>query len=249
MVKINPLFFVVLIIVFLLGHVFSFSVMFLTLIIHELVHLLFIMKNRIAVSKIVIEPFGISIIADNENIDTVWVYLSAPLFNLAVGGLIFVLNKEDYYLNYFMMTNLALGFFNLIPVVPLDGGRAAELIFGKSLNIISIITSVILVALGCYLVIIQANFSVIIIGSFLLYNSIAEKALEKRIKHYTGLEKRGKLKESLPIVSLAVPKNYPFHKLIKQFRPENYYIVKIIDNGSVIMTLTETQVIQKLISE
>ena len=232
--------------------------MFLTLIIHELTHLLFLMKNRIAVSKITIEPFGVSIIAKSENIDTIWVYLSAPLLNLAVGAAFSAFLEKNYYANYFMLSNITLGLFNLLPVIPFDGGRALELVLSKKFSKInrisykiSFITSVILIVFGCYLVYItKFNLSVIIIGIFLLYNSISERALvtERLTKHYAGLEKRGKLSESLPIVNLAVPKNYPYHKLIKKFMPGSYYIVKIIDNGVVIKTLTETQIIKALIS-
>jgi len=262
MVKINPLFFVVVLIVWLSGHIITFSIMFLILLIHEMTHLLFMLKNKIAVSKIVIEPFGISITSKDmkeENAVTAWIYLSAPLLNLAIGAVIFTFPEKSYYVNYFMLANFTLGIFNLIPAVPFDGGRALNLIlakkYGKLSNFshkISFSISLILIISGIYLVYItKFNFSVIIVGIFLLYNSLAEKELlmQKAAKHYASLEKRGALAESLPIIYLAVPKNYSTHKLIRQFKPENYYIVKVIDNGIVIKTLTETQIIKKLLSE
>ena len=263
LIRINPLFFVMVIITWLSGGAVEFLIMFLTLIIHELIHLFFMIKSKIAVSKISIEPFGISITAKNININdrnNPWIYLSAPLFNLALGCIIFTLSEKSYYVNYFILTNLSLGLFNLIPAIPFDGGRALNTILMKKngetgglSNKISIITAVILILLGIYLVyIIQFNLSLVIIGIFLLYNSVtAEKSLiiEKNIRHYSTLEERGILKESIPINYLAAPKNYSAHKLIKKFKPENYYIIKVIDNGAVTKTLTETQIIKKILSE
>lgn len=262
-IKINPLFFVAIIIVILTNNVFTFSIMYLTLIIHELIHLFFMCKNKIAVDKIVLEPFGISIIArsfEKNNAKSSLIFLSAPIFNIFLGLSLYLYSyfTKQIYFSYFIITNLALGIFNLIPCLPFDGGKAIDFILrkkygnifaSKMIYFISILISIFIIAFGIYILYLNHfNFSVFVIGIFILYNSIFEKKLitNKVISRALNFNKE-EIENFIPITNIAVSENYSAHKLLKEFSSNRYYIVKVIKKGEIVKTLTETQIINKLL--
>jgi stage IV sporulation protein FB len=261
---INPLFFAVVAFVWYTGNIFDFSVMFLTLIIHEAVHLLFLAKYRIAVSAISIEPFGISIETENLNNENAAVFLSAPIFNIALGVAIaafcFYRGAAFDSAASFAVANLSLGIFNLIPANPFDGGRALSIRLTERFGEVrskwimlrlSVFVSSLLICAGIYYINkTELNFSIIIIGIFILYNCITEKKLSEKaaIAHFSKIEERGRAAECQPVTVLCVPPGYPAHKLLKKFDRKNYYIIKIVENGVLRRTITETQVIRKILS-
>ena len=261
-IKINPLFFAVLGIVLFTGEIVNFSMMYITLILHELTHLFFLAKNRLVVEKIIIEPFGISIAIKNNNIENPFVYLSAPIFNLIFAGLLYAFCYHYKIINfsYFIIANLSIGLFNLIPIIPFDGGKALQIYFSKKYGNIaaskiftttSFIFSLSLIIFGFYFVYITGfNYSIVIIGIFLLYNSITEKRLiaDKAVSRFSGMEYRGNIEECIPIVTVAVPEEYPAHKLLRNFSENRYYIIKTVKDGVVTGTITETRIINKIIS-
>jgi stage IV sporulation protein FB len=261
---INPLFFAVIAFVWYTGNIFDFSVMFLTLLIHEAVHLLFLAKYKIAVSAISLEPFGISIETENLNDENAAVFLSAPIFNIALGG---ALAAFHFYTNaafdsaaLFAAANLSLGAFNLIPANPFDGGRALSILLSEHCGEarakrimlrLSVFISSLLICAGIYYINrVELNFSVIIIGIFILYNCVTEKKLSEKsaFTHFSKTEERGRAPECLPVTVLCVPPGYPAHKLLKKFGRKNYCVIKIVENGVPRRTITETQVIRKILS-
>lgn len=82
----------------------------------------------------------------NPRADIFWVALAGPLSNVLlaiVGSILLVLNLKymqttTYYealrnlLNVFIITNLSLAFFNLIPLHPLDGGKVISRFLPRS---------------------------------------------------------------------------------------------------------------------
>ena len=50
------------------------------------------------------------------------------------------------------------------------------------------------------------------------------------------------------IKNISVPHDYPAHKLISEFKGDDYYIVNIIKNGVITRTVTETQIIDSIIN-
>jgi stage IV sporulation protein FB len=262
-IKITPLFIVAIILVILTKNIFAFSIMYLTLMIHELVHLFFMCKNKIAVDKIVLEPFGISIIArsfEKNNTKSSLIFLSAPIFNIFLGISLYLYSyfTKQTYFSYFIITNITLGLFNLIPCLPFDGGKAIDFILTKKygnifaskiIYFISILISIFIIVFGVYILYLNHfNFSVFVIGIFILYNSISEKKLitNKVISRASNFNK-DEIENFIPITNIAVSENYSAHKLLKEFSNNKYYIVNIIKKGEIVKTLTETQIINKLL--
>jgi len=113
--------------------------------------------------------------------------LSGPLINLILAVIFYVLNSfmPHSYLYILYLGNLALGFFNLIPALPLDGGRilrdilSLRIIYRRA-NSITIICSIImgLILMLCYFLMFfygRNNFNIGLISLFILVTSFKER--------------------------------------------------------------------------
>ncbi len=259
-IKISPFFPIVVIVSYISGNLPLFAISFLSMCLHELVHLFFLCKKRIIAEKITIEPFGISIKTNGYKNIPPHVFLCAPLFNLILAEVFFILAKKYYYdfFNYIFVANLFLGLFNLLPILPFDGGRAAEAYFAKKydyeksspfMRTLSIIFGILLIIAGAFfLKITRFNFSICLIGAFIVYNAICENENFKMRKEKSLIKKSEYDKKMKNTKILSVPHNYPAHKLLGEFTDEYYYIVNVINSGILIKTLTETQIIESVVN-
>ena len=259
-IKISPLFPVVIIISYISGNFPFFTVSFFSMCLHELVHLFFMCKKRIIAERITVEPFGISIKTNGNNSIPPYVFLSAPFFNLILAEIFFILARKhfsDFY-NFIFISNLFLGLFNLLPILPFDGGRAAEAYFSKKYGYektypfmrgVSIFFGILLIILGILLLKITTfNFSVCLIGVFIIYNAISESENFK-IKREKSLVRKSEYEKKMKKTRiLSVPHDYPAHMLLGEFTDDFYYIINVINSGIVTKTLTETQIIENVVN-
>lgn len=145
--------------------------------IHELSHVfMMILCGRIP-KKICLTAFGAEISASSEKTSyqkDCLVNLSGPAVNLLLGGLLVLLGNQTL----FAQMNLALGLFNLLPIIPLDGGQALFsllcLYFPENTveKILKIISFCILVPLGIlgFIILFHSkwNFSLLLCSVYLM---------------------------------------------------------------------------------
>ena len=90
---------------------------------HEIVHVLFIVLYKDKITKITLNIFGGKIEKANtkllSNKKEVLINLSAPIFNILIGVTTLSIDKN----NQWGIVNLFIGIFNIIPFVNFDGGR------------------------------------------------------------------------------------------------------------------------------
>lgn len=256
--SINPLFFIVVAIAYTSGNIFGFSIIFMSLVMHELIHLFFLSKKHAIIKKICIEPFGISILTENPREISPVVFISAPVFNIIISFVFYFFAQRFYKEAFFFISeaNLSLGIFNLLPFIPFDGGRFIEAICEKKgtnchkfMIFTSVSAGIILTILGImFLKITQYNFSICLIGIFLVFNAFCENENFKLKKSKTIIRKSTPIIKKTPTKIISVPYNYPAHKLISEFLTDEFYIVNIIKNGRIINTVTENQIIEKVVN-
>lgn len=265
--KINILFFPLLA-ASILGRYFSaFFAAYLCAIIHELSHIAIAQRLGVGVSYIEILPFGVCarLKADiiKNPVHEILIALSGPLANviLAIASTIlfqnYSINNEVF--TYFFYCNVAMAAINILPTLPLDGGRILRAyltlktgsIFAYNFSI-KLSRIVILFLLGCSVYILLAsdfNFSLILIGAFLLGNLCLE---QRNISKFTLRELLcypDKINDGEMMVShiLTAHKDTPARRILKKLSYNNYHIVCVVDDDlKILKTLTEGQLISSL---
>ena len=114
---------------------------FISLLYHELAHALVASKLNYKCEKIVIYPTGALLSGAYDEFsykDEIIVSLAGPLSNLAMSiFMIFVwwIFPETYnFTSVFVLANVSLFLFNLLPIFPLDGGRVLLAILSYKTN-------------------------------------------------------------------------------------------------------------------
>ncbi len=97
------------------------------IIFHEIVHAITGMILGFKPKRIRLNPLGLLVEFYNYNtknsLKKILIYISGPISNI-IFGLIFYFIKIDFNLKTKLVyTNFLIGIFNLIPILPLDGGR------------------------------------------------------------------------------------------------------------------------------
>ena len=128
-------FLLLLLLIFLSGGIdalLEISALFAFVVLHELSHSYIAVKNGIDVRKITLFPIGGMAMIDDVSIPPEVEFrmaIAGPLFNFVVVAAALLvslfINTEpvNYLLSLVIEANIMLGLFNLLPAIPLDGGR------------------------------------------------------------------------------------------------------------------------------
>lgn len=134
-IEINLKIILVAILLILLRNIDTYIIFLCFIILHELAHLITGIFIGGVPKKITLNPLGVSLdfysYGKNKTILRCLFYVSGPLLNL-IFSIIFNYLKLDYFLKVkIIYTNLILCIFNLIPILPLDGGKLLNEILKK----------------------------------------------------------------------------------------------------------------------
>jgi stage IV sporulation protein FB len=258
-------------IVFIIALIFGFFIQYLMtiafIIIHELSHMLVALISGGRIYSLRILPVGLNAQIDDSRLSKyrkILIYMAGPCINLIFALIIYLISA-----NYFVSAELALGvyiniwlaLFNLLPVLPLDGGKITmELLanryglFGayKKMYIVSFLLSAGIIILGLVIFINSLyNVSLILVGIYILLctkESRRETAL-LNIKNFVFKRSQITKKGVYPVREIVVLKNVKLAEAIKAFDHENvFHIVNVLDDDlRVVKVLTEQQILDALL--
>lgn len=187
--------------------------------------------------------------------------LAGPLFNLSVAVVSAMLSQVLYYWYYplmdFALCNLFLGGFNLLPFMPLDGGRVLRGIVclgmsrekgTKICTRLSFIAGAVMIAVFAYYGYFgQYKIFLLIISAVIISGSLEErkKVSKYRLKVMTN---ENKLSSPKRVKRYAVSCEEDLKSALSYFREDCFNIVDLVTkDGKVQKTMTETELMRELL--
>ena len=156
---------------------------------------------------------------------------------------------------FFLQVNLMLVCFNLLPALPLDGGRIARSLlcqvwdYNKSTATVALCGKVSAIALLCGAAIIFVSEGTVnvtfIIASLFLYTSARSEMVTAGFRIMQTLSRKKELlmaRGVLPTMHFTASANLTIKDVVKLFQSEHYHIVLVVDESLCVLgTITETQ--------
>lgn len=223
-------------------------VAFISLTLHEISHTLVAKAAGMRIDAIEIQPFGFvaRISGRISSMDEFAVAATGPVFSLLTACAAAYASRsiitDAYVLEEFIRFNVILGIFNLLPALPLDGGRMLRAVLerfipraGRILIWFGMLLGAVLSIFGVYVIAFMRVFNVtpLIMGVFLFAAAIRElknsnaHRLGTLIKR-TDMINRGR---SLPMRSIAMHRSVTAQDALRNISLNSYNIITVVDEN------------------
>lgn len=266
--RLNLVFILFLLLYIANGNIIETIIYLITILVHELSHVIACIKLNIKVKEISLFPFGgvaklDNFIADNPYKEML-ISLVGPLANVIIAVLLLLLLskiiKQNNYLYFGLMLNIYIGFFNLIPILPLDGGRVLRAIISLKFGIkyatnkvisLTYLISFFLIIYGLYILFSRKEgMYLLLIAIFIIIAATKEKRMAAFIFLKEIINKKQLLqrKRVLKTQILVCTKEATLKSILDSFLPGRYHIIIIIDNlGNKVETIYEEKILDSVI--
>lgn len=246
---------------FLFGYADFFLISFCSVLVHELSHILCAKLVKVNISRIEIHPFGVCAVLKDGYISNsekeFIIAFSGPFTSLFISALCAVF-KPPYW-EYIFDINICICAINLLPTLPLDGGRMFKSMLTYKMGILRaynisrrcgrILIAILIPFSVIVLIKSRFNFSYILITAFLLGNIYDEQknitlvTLKEILKnpHKTENIKRTKI--------YTASANECARKILRLISYDYFIIINITKDGKIIATLTEEQVLSAILEK
>ncbi len=238
--------------------------------VHELFHLFAALLVRERVGSIIVMPFGMTLRLSARIIrhtgKEIFIALSGPFANCLM--LIIAKIISTFYpsppvsLSLFYLLNLSVMALNLLPCLPLDGGRVLRAVLTKAygflfaasfLRKISRIITAILMTFGVLLLMIsRLNISLLMVASFLALYMTEEKKrndyilMQEMLYVKEKLRKRGQMRCRTVSALFSLPAKDVF----KAFSYDCYCIIHVLDEEQrYLRTITEAELVDSIVKK
>ncbi|MDR9857297.1 M50 family metallopeptidase [Paenibacillus sp. VCA1] len=266
--SLHPFFVILMLFSVVTGHFLELIVLFSIVFIHELGHLAAALLCGVRIRSIQMLPFGGVVEIEDHGQLTAWreigIAAAGPLMNaMMIGGALLFREAgwgDGAFLSYVVYGNAMIAGFNLLPVLPLDGGKilhaAASLFFPYHQTLlwssrISVAGSAVVVLLSVSPLLqgeAKIHLNLLMIGIFLLYSNWMDyrhipyrftRFLMNREKGYGEAARKGSFAQ--PII--ADPAKH-LDSILRLFKRGKYHVVYVINKqGGLIAMLPEQRLI------
>lgn len=256
----------------LTGHFMELLALFAIVFVHEMGHVFAARMYGIKVISVQMLPFGgVAVMEDAGDITAgreIVIALAGPLQNVLLIGASLLLHVagmwDGPFLNYFIQSNLLIALFNLLPILPLDGGKISQALCSLAMPYyatliwsyrISLLFSALLLAysfLPLLLGLGGMQLNLLMIGLFLLYSNLTDyrnipyrflRFLVNRDRSFSRHLLTGTLAQ--PIVA---DKTKPLDHILRLFKREKYHFVYVMNHqGNIVAVVPEQRVISSFL--
>lgn len=261
-ITIEPLFIIALFLFIFFGWIDEVLFYLVALACHEYSHYFVAKKLGYSLNSITFSPFGASLNGSKNYFkkkDEILISLAGPLCNLAL-AIFFIalwwLFPTTYLVTYFfVLSNISLFIFNMLPLFPLDAGRILIVLLKgrknfnklfKLYKINSILIAIILILFFIHTSFTKVNLSLLFIA-FLLVMSIYD--MKKDLYYqYSFLDKtKEDYSKILENKIYIVPADSNIYELVKFINKNTYSTFKIVDkSGKIIKEIDEKTFLNSL---
>jgi stage IV sporulation protein FB len=269
----HPLFVLIMLASVFTGHFIELITLFAIVLIHELGHAAAAALLGVRVVSIQLLPFGGVAEVEDRGCLPAWkdiiIALAGPLQNgLMILALLFL--ESFYWVNndfaaYAIHSNVIIALFNLLPVLPLDGGKIVQALLSLRLPyhltlLWTLRTSILFSALFCVYAALPLwlntgglQLNMMVVGIFLLYSNLVDyrnipyrfvRFLLGRDALFYQQAAQGNF--AVPIFSLPVKH---LDSILRLFRRDRYHIIYVMnERGKIIAVLPEQRIIRSYFS-
>lgn len=243
----------------------TFGITYSVVLVHELFHLFAALVLRVPVQSVILMPFGMTlrlhVTIIKQPYKEILVALAGPFANLLM-ILFFRYNISYDTLNgqLFLIANAAVMCLNMIPILPLDGGRVLRAALMHKTGLRQTVKwmrrlsyGILAVLAGCavfLLIFTKGNMSLVMICAFLMYHTLEEKRCSELLHMQAFLNDKEKLQKDalIPNKQLVIHKDTHIKTVLKKWNFSTFYIVSVIDDElSLVGTVTESDMIRAVI--
>lgn len=248
------------------GFFIEYIVVFISMLLHEISHIAAAVIWGIKTDVFSVSMLGFSAairVRDCNWRKQLFIYFAGPALNLLVFlvamTLEHILLSDHEYIILLSVTNLFMGMFNLLPVLPLDGGRIVFVLLsegmgtnaaGKIVRRLALLFASLIILAGVYqLCITFFNVSLIIIGIYIIIALNAGRlesgmmSIREIIYRRSRLIKRG----IYPARDLVAMKDTLLAEALKNMDFDRFHIIHVLDDDlHVIGSYTENDIIGAL---
>ncbi len=266
--KVNPFFILLMAVAFFYGRLVEALLLFAIVLWHEGFHILMAKVYRLHVTDIELLPFGgvtrlEALLQLNPQIE----WLVAVMGPLSNGLLIFLgygfvpyLEVDPKWFDFFIQANLGMAVFNLLPALPLDGGRVLRSLlvrrrgFKDATRIAAILGQVLSVAfacLGAYLLFLGQLQGVtsVMAGLMLFFAARQEQKSASYIfmRYLTHKKQELRLKRVLVAREVVATVETSLGEVLQHLQPPSYHLIWIVDlEGKILGFVSEIELIAAL---
>ncbi len=243
----NPFFLALLGLFFVAGILGKGLIAFGVVLVHEFAHALAARKLGVAVADVELLPFGgVTRMGGDMAVNPlkeIYIAAAGPAGNLAL--FLAGLACKNYGLwddslgPFFLQCNLVIAAFNILPALPLDGGRVYRACLAVKIGLRDATyraagvgqawAAVIILAGAAGLALGWAGLDILITGLFLFYAASRERAVAPYLFMRQMMQKKDDLLQGgvIPAVTLAAREDTSLGQVIRHFVPQRFHFVAV----------------------
>lgn len=262
--RLSPTLVLLVTILWLVGRATEALTLFGIVFLHELAHALVAVRHGIRIERIELSPIGgvariDALLEFDPGLDQ-RIAIAGPVCNLLLALIGWLLLPHaaaaESWLRFFIQSNLALGGFNLLPALPLDGGRIYRARLARNVGFrqaaqqtvrLSKAIALILFVVGIVGVLVGAlSATLMVLAGFIYFTAsrVQSDAAYIFMRYLTTKSDELKQRRSMPVEELVARPDTPVKEVVEQFVPQRYHMVWVVDEkGGVRGLATEAQVL------